>query len=143
MKTIILLFGFVALVSCNQGGSSSNNNPAPAGDNPDTVVLQQNSLPIFANAWGKKYGNSTDGGTSVIKFSDSKISFSNYCNDGLSVSIVVAARVDNTSIQVLENKERKAEGNGRVCSVFSRDITSTYTIQGGQLIIGTDVLDRY
>lgn len=145
-KSIVLLSCSLLIISgCSDSGSSNSNKDKPAGTGttasaePAPAGLGRT---LFTNSWKVTY----EVGYAVMTFTPNSIKATNYCNNGLTVSVSAPARNTSTTIEALSNESKKAESGGNDCYAnIDAQGTTAYTINGDKLCMaGTDkCLDAY
>jgi hypothetical protein len=100
------------------------------------------SLDICSNSW-MSYADSTVGDYFIYRFTDTTLTVTNDCHNGLKAKVTVAAKVSANMVQVIQTaKKRETRGNDW-CEVTVLSKTLSYSIINGQLHVGGTVFNRY
>ena len=130
MKNVLRSFLLMALLTACGQGSVSGGQAAPGSAQPYSAGC---SLPICANDWKGPEGA---GGYIVFRVSDSSVTSSSICKNGMIAKVTVPAKVTATHIEVLQSaQKREVRSDGQWCEVNAVAVAIPYMIQNNQLLI--------
>lgn len=136
-KALYSLLIAVLLSACSDGGGSDD-----SGGGMAEPANSNCSLEICRNSWMDQ-GTSNVGDYFVFRFTESTITASNVCHNGLVAKITVPARVTASSVQVLKSAKKRESRHGQWCEIVVSPKSASYSIFNGQLHVGGSVLTRY
>lgn len=137
-KALYSLLIAVLLSACSDGGGSDDS----GGGGMAEPANSNCSLEICRNSWMDR-GTSNVGDYFVFRFTESTITASNVCHNGLIAKITVSARVTASTLQVLKSAKKRVSRNGQWCEIKVSPNSVSYSIFNGQLHAGGSVLTRY
>ena len=143
-RVIALVFTVLLAASCSNNGSSSANPPVPnnlQSNSNGNVPYGNNGNMLFTTNWRVSYNY----GYTIIQFTPTSVTTTNYCENGLVVSITAPAIITSTSIQVTTQASRQVQGNnGSTCYVnIAATAPQPYTVLNGQFCTDGNCAQAY